>query len=209
LKGDRIIKIDTFNISAWQDISDVMKNYYKEEMDFTLIRGNDTLLLKVKPEIIKDSLDGEYKEYGFIGIGFSYESKKVGFLNSLKLSYERVKFISVSILKFLKQMFTGKMALKNLGGPVSIYTMTDQTLKIGFETFLSFLAFFSINLFIFNLIPFPPLDGSYILIYLFELVTKVKANKKFMQVYQYVGIFVLFTLIILVTFNDILRIFKG
>jgi len=53
LKGDRIIKIDTFNISAWQDISDVMKNYYKEEMDFTLIRGNDTLLLKVKPEIIR------------------------------------------------------------------------------------------------------------------------------------------------------------
>lgn len=106
-------------------------------------------------------------------------------------------------------MFMGKMALKNLGGPVSIYTMTDQTLKIGFETFLSFLAFFSINLFIFNLIPFPPLDGSYILIYIFELITKIKASKKFMQIYQYVGIFILFSLIILVTFNDLLRVFKG
>ncbi|HAF07582.1 MAG: Membrane-associated zinc metalloprotease [candidate division TA06 bacterium 32_111] len=208
-KGDRIVMIDTFNIVAWQDISEVMKNYFKEEMDFKVVRGNDTLLIKVKPEIVKDSLDGEFKEYGFLGIGFSYESKKVDLLKSLKLSYERVKFISISILKFLQQMFTGRMALKNLGGPLSIYTMTDQTLKIGFETFLSFLAFFSINLFIFNLIPFPPLDGSYILIYLFELVTKVKANKKFMQIYQYVGIFVLFTLIIIVTFNDILRIFKG
>ncbi|MEO0237581.1 MAG: RIP metalloprotease RseP [candidate division WOR-3 bacterium] len=208
-KGDRIIKIDDFNIIAWQDISEVMKYHYKEEMDFLILRGNDTLLLKVKPEIRKDSVSGEFKEYGFLGIGFSYETKKVDFVNSLKLSFDRVKIISLSILKFLQQMFMGKMALKNLGGPVSIYTMTDQTLKIGFETFLSFLAFFSINLFIFNLIPFPPLDGSYILIYIFELITKIKASKKFMQIYQYVGIFILFSLIILVTFNDLLRIFKG
>lgn len=208
-KGDKIIKIDTFKIFAWQDISDVMKTHYKQEMDFLILRGGDTLLLKVKPEIRKDSIDGVYKEYGFLGIGFSYETKKVDFLNSLKLSFERVRIISLSILKFLQQMFMGKMALKNLGGPVSIYTMTDQTLKIGFETFLSFLAFFSINLFIFNLIPFPPLDGSYIVIYLFELITKIKASKKFMQIYQYVGIFILLSLIILVTFNDLLRIFKG
>lgn len=209
VKGDRILKIDTFNIVAWQDISDIMRYHYKEEMDFLILRGNDTLLLKVKPEIRKDSIDNEYREYGFLGIGFSYETKKIDFVNSLKLSFERVKLISFSILKFLQQMFTGKMALKNLGGPVSIYTMTDQTLKIGFETFLSFLAFFSINLFIFNLIPFPPLDGSYIVIYLFELITKIKVNKKFMQIYQYVGIFILFSLIILVTFNDLLRIFRG
>lgn len=206
LKGDIIIKIDTFNIFAWQDISKIMKENYREKMDFLILRNDDTLTITVEPDIRKDTLDGKVVQYGFLGVGFSYEIQKVGFIKSLKISFERIWQISLSILKFIKQLFCGRMSLKNLGGPVSIYTITDQTLKIGFETFLTFLAFFSINLFIFNLIPFPPLDGSYILIYLFELVTGIKANRKFMQVYQYIGLSVLFFLTLLVTFNDILRI---
>ncbi len=206
LKGDLILMIDSFNIFAWQDISNIIKENYREKMNFLILRDNDTLTITVKPDIRKDTVDGKVVEYGFLGVGFSYEIQKVGFIKSLKISFERIWQISFSILKFIKQLFTGRMSLKNLGGPVSIYTITDQTLKIGFETFLSFLAFFSINLFIFNLIPFPPLDGSYILIYLFELVTGIKANRKFMQVYQYIGLSVLFFLTFLVTFNDILRI---
>ncbi|HAV93078.1 TPA: RIP metalloprotease RseP [candidate division WOR-3 bacterium] len=206
MKNDIILAIDTLNIKTWQEMSEIIKQSYDISLSIKIERGADTLLLSVIPEK-KEQQDGDSTMYyGVVGIGYSSELMKPGFKQGISLTIERVNYIASSIVKFLAQLFTGKMSVKNLGGPISIYTMTGESLKWGFDSFLAFVAFFSLNLFIFNLIPFPPLDGSYILIFLFELFTKKRATTKFMNIYQQIGFVTLMLLIVLVSFNDILRI---
>ncbi|MDD3804252.1 MAG: RIP metalloprotease RseP [bacterium] len=205
-KNDIIEEIDSVKVSTWQEMSERIRSSYDKPLSMKIKRGSDHITLVVTPQK-KEEVSGDSVIYsGMIGIGYSSETVRPSFSEGIRLTFERVSYISSSLIKFLSQLFTGRMSVKNLGGPISIYSMTGESLKWGFDSFLAFVAFFSLNLFIFNLIPFPPLDGSYIIIFLFEMLFKKKATTKFMSIYQQVGFFVLMALIVLVSFNDILRL---
>lgn len=206
MKNDIIIAIDSLTINIWQEISEVIKSSYDKSVTLKVLRGEETLLIEVTPEKKEEQIDDSIRYYGVIGIGYSSETIKPTFTKGIILTFERVNFITTSIVKFLSQLFTGRMSVKNLGGPISIYSMTGESLKWGFDSFLAFVAFFSLNLFIFNLIPFPPLDGSYIMIFLYEFLFRKKTTAKFMNIYQQVGFIILMLLIVFVSFNDILRL---
>ncbi|MGE3063013.1 MAG: RIP metalloprotease RseP [bacterium] len=206
MKGDIIIAIDSVETKTWQEMSEIIRTKYDKTIAVKLQRGADTLIFSLIPEKREETVGDTLVYTGVIGIGYSSEIVKPAFTEAVKLTIERVNYISSSLFKFLAQLFTGKMSVKNLGGPISIYSMTGESLKWGFDSFLAFVAFFSLNLFIFNLIPFPPLDGSYIMIFLFEMLFRKKVTTKFMSIYQQIGFFLLMALIVLVSFNDILRL---
>ncbi len=205
-KDDIIISIDNNNIKSWDDVSQFIKNKYEQNVQVSVLRNSDTLSFNIIPDKY-EIMDGDSTIFvGKIGIMFIAKTVKPNLYNSIKYSFERIKFVSVSIVKFLKLLITGKMSAKNVGGPISIYTMVGENMKWGFDALLGFMAFFSLNLFIFNLIPFPPLDGSFILLYIVEGIFKIKANRKFMLIYQQIGFFILMLLILLVSYNDIMRL---
>lgn len=205
-KGDRILSIDGVNTPTWQIMSMKVKENPLKEMSFKYLRGNDTLEAVLAPESRRSRTDSTAVE-GFIGIGYVVNTFKPGFSQALSITVERIGYISSSIVGFLKMLFTGKVSLKMVGGPISIYSMTGESMKWGLDSLLTFVVFFSINLFIFNLIPFPPLDGGYIVLYLAEMVSKKRASKKFMTVYAQLGFIVLISLVFLVSVNDIMRFF--
>jgi len=206
-KGDRIISVDSVKTSTWQEMSSVIKTNPLRVIEFIYVRGSDTLTASFAPDSRLKSKDDSLSSEGFVGIGYSVNTEKPDFMSGLRISVDRIAYISTSIVSFLKMLFTGKMSLKMVGGPISIYSMTGESMKWGLDSLLTFVAFFSINLFIFNLIPFPPLDGGYIMLYFIEMISKKRANKKFMTVYAQIGFFVLMGLIFLVSINDIMRFF--
>ncbi len=208
MKNDIIVSINGKKTNDWSDVSLMISDEYEKEISVTVKRGDSLYLMNMTPKKYQYTENDSIKNTGKIGIEYVTVIEKLSFTESVKVSFGRLTYIFKAILDFMKMLFTGKAPANAVGGPIAIYSMIGENLKWGIDALLSFVAFFSLNLCIFNLIPFPPLDGSYIVIYLFESIFRKKAGVKFMRVYQQIGFFTFMLLVIFVTFNDIMRVIK-
>ncbi len=86
-----------------------------------------------------------------------------------------------------------------------IAQMAGESARMGFSTLLGFTAFFSINLGILNLIPFPVLDGGHIFILLIEGIVRKKVSVKVKLALQQMGTVILLLFMLYITFNDVMR----
>jgi regulator of sigma E protease len=133
--------------------------------------------------------------------------KKHGFLESLRLGFDKtIESVDLTFIT-LKKLLTFNLSIKTLGGPVMIAQMSGQAAEAGLSAFLSLLAIISISLGILNLLPIPVLDGGLILFLIIEAVRKKPLSRKTMEISQSIGAAVLITLIAVVSYNDIMRMF--
>ena len=107
----------------------------------------------------------------------------------------------------LKKLITFDLSIKTLGGPVMIAQMSGQAAAAGLSAFLSLLAMISISLGVLNLLPIPVLDGGMILFLVIEAIRKKPLSRKVMEVSQSIGAGLLITLIAVVSYNDVVRMF--
>ena len=101
-------------------------------------------------------------------------------------------------------IFTGKASLNDVGGPVTIIRISGAAAKAGIWNLASFTALMSVQLAVFNLLPFPALDGGWLVILFVELITKKKVSDKIIQAANFIGFSLLMLLMLLVTIKDIL-----
>lgn len=112
---------------------------------------------------------------------------------------------SVLIVKALSTLFVN---IDQVGGPVAIFTTSSKMLsEFGVTQFLDLWAMISVNLAIFNLIPFPGLDGWQLLIIGIEAVTKKKVPEKAQQIVSFVGMCLLFAFMAFILVKDIFMLF--
>lgn len=104
----------------------------------------------------------------------------------------------------IKLLFTGGVTVDNLMGPIGISQVVAQT--SGIIDFLYIMALISMSLGVTNLLPFPPLDGGKILIYIVEAIRRKPLKQDFELKLQMLGFLLLITLSIYVAFNDVGRI---
>lgn len=205
LKEKDIIKeIDGVKITTWSEIGETIAKDSKKKdvLDVVIERDGKTLdvivpLTKISEE--KTSIMGIVPEYKFERYSFGE-----GIKHSLKI------FTSVfeDTLSGVKMLVTGKVKAKDISGPVGIVKVVGDASRSGSTGILVWLlAILSINVGIFNLLPFPALDGGRILFVILELVG-IKVDKKLEERVHTVGMIMLFGLIIFATANDIFNIFK-
>lgn len=101
-----------------------------------------------------------------------------------------------------------KVGVKDLSGPVGIFSLVSDSLSQGAFTFITFIAFLSVNIGLLNLLPIPALDGGRLVFLGYEAITKKKVNKNVENMLINITFILLLGLIIYVTFNDILRLFS-
>lgn len=101
-------------------------------------------------------------------------------------------------------LFTGKVSTNQLMGPIGISGMVAKTK--GIEDFIYLVALISLSLGVTNLLPFPPLDGGKVVIYLIEAIRKKPMKEKTEINIQMLGFAILIGLTIFVTYHDIIRI---
>lgn len=111
-----------------------------------------------------------------------------------------LKSVGISII----QLFTGKVSMDDMMGPVGISSVVSQTSNIA--DFVYILSAISISLGITNLLPFPPLDGGKIVLLIIEGIRKKPFSQKTEVMIQSIGFILLISLSIFVTYNDILRL---
>ena len=126
-----------------------------------------------------------------------------GVFDSLIKGVEKTWQVTVLSFEMMEKLVTGDISAKNLSGPVGIAQGAGNSASIGFVYFLSFIAFFSINLGIFNLLPIPGLDGGHIFLLVPEKLKGSPLSTEFRQKIQGMGMVLLLTLMVIVTINDL------
>ena len=112
----------------------------------------------------------------------------------------RQMFVTVGAL------FTGKVSVKDLSGPVGIYSIVGEYAKSGVADLFFLMAYLSINVGFLNLLPLPAFDGGHILFILIELIMRRPVNPKVENIIHTVGLALLMLLMVYVTINDIFRL---
>ncbi len=113
---------------------------------------------------------------------------------------------ATAIFRFMKAIFAGQLAAKNLAGPVGIVQMSGVAASAGWQSLVEFMAMVSINLGILNFLPLVVTDGGRLVELAFEKVRGRRANRRFMEILTNVVVYAFLTLALYVTFHDILRV---
>ena len=139
-------------------------------------------------------------------IGWERDTYSPTFGQKIVLTGDRFIDCCLAIYRALGTIFT-KEGINNLGGPIAIVQQQMQISQLGFGYFLYFWGLISCNLAIFNLLPFPGLDGWHFLVLIIEGITKKDINPKVKYIMSTICMLLLFGLMILVTLKDIIKLF--
>jgi regulator of sigma E protease len=199
--NDKIIAVDGKTIYHWIQFSTLVRDSKGSKLTLTLER-NGTRMEK----IVTPKEDGGRQVIGVEPV-MRLVFKKHGFFESLRLGFDKtIESVDLTFIT-LKKLITFDLSIKTLGGPVMIAQMSGQAAAAGLSAFLSLLAMISISLGVLNLLPIPVLDGGLILFLVIEAIRKKPLSRKVMEVSQSIGAGLLITLIAVVSYNDVVRMF--
>lgn len=202
--GDLVLSIDGEKINNWDKGLIKLQLNKGENVVFEVKKQSGEV---VKYDITpKKVVDEEGNETYKFGIATKYE-KEYGLGKSIKYAFTKTGSLFVSMFDTLKYLFTGRVGVNQLSGPVGIFTIVDSQAKQGFEALLYLVAYLSINVGVINLLPFPAFDGGRILFLIIEKVFRKPVSKKVENMIHTIGFMLIIGLLIYVTFNDIIRLF--
>ena len=230
-EGDRVVKLNGHYINDWNYLSIVSILKTKDNKYTYVIEHQDKTreTIEITPYEAIEDIDGnvyyineenteekivnehnlkknQYAKTRIIGV-YGETEVKYGIINALKYSFKRSYTIIKSMLLVLGSLFTGKVSLDNLSGPVGMYSVVKQASAIGFINIIYLTAYLSINLAVMNILPFPAFDGGHVLFILIELITGKRVNEKVEGICHFIGFIIIFALMILITFKDIWNLF--
>ena len=212
VQDDRIIAVDGTPVRDWQHWVELIRAAPGIPLSVVIARNGGNVELVLTPE---EKLSEEGKTIGFIGVGLKpdfsadqslYAIEAYPVHTALVKGFGKTVDMTLVTLQILGRMITGEASLKNLSGPVSIAQYAAQTARMGLVTFLGFLAIVSISLAVLNLLPIPLLDGGHLFYYFLEFLKGSPVSMSVQLLGQRIGIVLLFSLMALAIYNDILRL---
>lgn len=194
--NDKLVKINGEPVEENREkaIEILQKDKEKEKIQMTVQRGEAEIIIDLVPETVSTYY-----------LGVNMKMAEDTFINRCINGGIQTKEFVVSIIDNLKQLFTGKVGIDQMMGPVGISEVVAQT--NGFREFFQMMALISLSLGITNLLPIPALDGGKILILLIEAIRRKPMKPETELNIQLLGFAILIGLSLIVTYNDILRIF--
>ena len=193
--NDEIIKVNEQEANGDVALAlDLIEESQTDSVQLTLKRGNAEIQTELKFEYIPSYY-----------IGAQFKKAEDNFINRCINGGIQTKEFTFSIIDNLKQLFTGNVGIDQMMGPVGISETVAKT--TGIQDFIYLLALISLSLGVTNLLPIPALDGGKILILIIEAIRRKPLKEKTEINLQLIGFSILIGIFILVTYNDILRIF--
>ena len=212
--GDRILAVDGKPVARWDDFAGRVRESAGRSMPVTVEREGVTVQLQVTPATVVAG----GTTFGRVGLGpkpdeawtaLNTAYHRSGLAGALLDAVLRTWDTSVFSLRMLGGMLTGSVSPDNLSGPVAIADFAGQSARMGWVSFVGFLALMSISLGVLNLLPVPVLDGGHIMYHLAESVTGRPLPARVMEVGQRIGMAALAALMLVAFYNDIQRILTG
>ena len=208
---DIIIAVNGESVANFDSLRFRINKVVEEEISLTWVHGQDTVSTPITTMIQElPNLDGGIDTVGVIGFSqkpIRFES--FGFFESIKQGFLSTHFVVWETVKFIKKITMGQVSSKLIGGPLFIAQQSGKEAQKGAFSLFSFMALLSVNLAVLNVLPIPVLDGGHLVFLAIEKIKGSPVSLKARIMAQQVGLILLFGLIIIVTYNDILRVFSG
>ena len=200
--GDTIIKVGSTKVHTWHEVDyEIMNNGY-EPLDITVKRGNE--IIKLENVVFPTVKSGDILFGNTDFLPMTEEFNTMGLLkHSFYRSLSTVKMVVDSFVDLIK----GRYGIESMSGPVGITQTIGNVASLGLNYFLHIFVIITINLGVFNLFPIPALDGGRLLFLIIEAIIGRPLNRKIEGIVHFVGLVLMLGLAIIVTFNDILRLF--
>lgn len=196
VNGKKASTKDILSLELIANVKKEVKIKYKNE------NGN-VEIAKFKADTIDENGTTNYK-YGFSLIN----QKQRGFFSSIKYAFTKTIELIEYMFFVIWYLITGKISLTNLSGPIGIFTMVGETAKEGLINLVYLMAIISVNVGFINFLPLPAFDGGRILFLIIEKIKGSPVNPKIENIIHTVGLGLLMLLMVFITYNDILRIFR-
>jgi len=195
--GDKIISVNNSKIKTWEDFVTQVNISKGNTLNILLERDKEKKSLVITPK--KDEKDGTYK----VGVYSTFVENPTVY-QSVAYGLDETGSTIKQTLLSLGMIFRGEASKNDIGGPVTIMRVTWEVSKAGLINLIAFSAFISIQLGIFNLLPFPALDGFWIFVSLYQIITRKEVDKNKIGIINTIGFALLLLLMVLVTIKDVL-----
>ncbi|TDF98192.1 RIP metalloprotease RseP [Paenibacillus piri] len=181
-------------------LRNLIKQSANKKMIWIIDRNGEQLRKEVTPED---------KDGGLVGVTLMAENRSASFTDGIVNGWKSMATATVSILDSFGKLVTLQFKMDDLGGPVRIVEFTSEQASAGLAQYTFWAALMSLYLGLFNLLPFPALDGSRLVFLGFEALRGKPVDPSRESMVHFVGFAMLMLLMIAVTYNDILRLIKG
>ncbi|HEX9743701.1 MAG TPA: RIP metalloprotease RseP [Nitrospiraceae bacterium] len=207
-EGDRVVAIEGQAVHTWSQMTGLVKNSPNHPLKVDVSRGGKVVTLTVTPALEKTVVDGKSVEIGKIGVsgpGRSLIRSSNSFMavwDGLEATWGWTELTAVGIYK----MIAGEISSKNIGGPLTIASISGEAGAQGISSVMFLIAILSINLGVLNLLPIPILDGGHLLFFLIEAVLRKPLGDRQRELAQQAGLLLLVFIMVFAFWNDIERL---
>jgi len=207
--GDKLVSANGLPLISWKEWVDFVRAGPEIPIDLVANRNGQAINFILTPKAIEEN--GEL--IGRVGLSASLhwpESmiREINYslLESIQYGFTRTYDQVLVILSFFKKILLLDVSIKNMGGTFTIAQVAGDSAAAGLTYYISFLAFFSVSLGVFNLLPIPVLDGGHIMFYLIEAVKGSPLPERIQMIGYQVGLLAVVSLMVVVHYNDLIRI---
>jgi regulator of sigma E protease len=209
--GDSIVAVRGAPVAAWEDFVAVIKNSGGTPVPVGVLRDGQPLTVSVTPveDTVTDPNTGITAREGRIGVAAGQSATPVGMGRALADGGKATVDMATLVFTSLRRIVTRKTSVSELGGPILIATTSVQAAKQGGSVLFYLISLLSVNLAVFNLLPVPILDGGQIVVQVVEAVRGQPLSERARENVARIGLALILTLFVMVTFNDIKRLVVG
>lgn len=201
--GDRILKVNGKSAKTYDTLALQLQVNNGKDISVEVERDGETKTITLTPKKVKQDGEEVYK-YGFAITDEVHE----GFFASIKYAFSKTFSLLHQMVLIIAYLVTGHLKLNALSGPVGIYGIVGTAASSGIWSILSLTALLSVNVGFINLLPLPAFDGGRLLFVIIEKIKGKPVDPKLENTIHSIGFFLLMALMLLITYNDIIRLIK-
>ncbi len=210
-RGDKILAVSGQPVSRWESLSSKIREAGEHPLTLSVKRGDKVFQVEVVPRRMETSdIFGAKVSALIIGIssGDSLALERVGPITALtEGSVYTFRLCWLTLQSFYK-LVVREVPLNSIGGPILIAQVAGRQAEMGVTYLVQFMAVLSVNLFLLNLLPIPILDGGHLFFFSMEAIRGKPLELKHREVAQALGLMLILALMILVFYQDIVRLFN-
>jgi regulator of sigma E protease len=201
--GDEIISVNNLKVYTTTDVYYEFSRDADKSVDMIIKRNGEKI--EINSISLTTVVDKDGKETVSMDLKFYGEKKNL--FNVIKEA--AIETVSNARLVFLSlvDLIKGRYSVNELSGPVGVTSVISQAANYGLDSLLNVVAFISINVGVFNLLPFPALDGGRSIVLIGEMITRKHLNRKVEAIINVIGLGILLLVMLFATYNDILKLF--
>ena len=205
--GDVITAVDGDPIFAFRQLQERVIAAEGAPLDLTIWRDGREIDVTLAPRITDEPQpEGGFAQTYRIGITgqlfFDAQTETVGLFEAGRLGVEGLWNTATTSLSALQHIIVGQISTCNLSGPVGIAETSGSMARQGTQSFIWFIGALSAAVGLINLFPIPVLDGGHLVFYAYEAVTRRKPSDRAVQVFMFLGLALILTMMSFTVLND-------